>query len=357
MLHRLRNRDAFPGARYETYVAAIFIRAGFDLAFENEADGSTTHCEFTATNRRTGRAFSVEAKRREGKRLRLGGLFNDALGKRANHTRIVFMDVNTPDDGRGNARPPFLDRVRRRLRSFQGELLNGAPRPSAYVILTNAPWEYNLDGPPARSTFLADGFQIPDFGEGIAFPTLRAAINAREAHIEMHGLMQSIIDHSTIPSTFDGELDVYAGNNLLVRIAVGSRYLFPDQDGRERLGLVTTATVDESKGLALCGVTLEGTNTGSIYTFPLSKAELEAYRRHPDTFFGVPSQRTTHADSLIEFYDFCHESYRAAPKETLLDFMKAWPDQGRLTTLSQPELATLYAESVALTAWRQKGPA
>lgn len=48
LLTRLRNPQGFPGARYETYVAAVFIRAGFDLVFENEQDGSTTHCEFTA---------------------------------------------------------------------------------------------------------------------------------------------------------------------------------------------------------------------------------------------------------------------------------------------------------------------
>jgi hypothetical protein len=73
--------------------------------------------------------------------------------------------------------------------------------------MTNTPWEYDLDGPAARSTYLAEGFQIPHFKEGIAFPTLRDAINAREAHIEMHGLMQSIADHSAIPSTLDRQVE------------------------------------------------------------------------------------------------------------------------------------------------------
>jgi len=61
LLARLRNRDNFWGARYELFVAAIFVRAGFDIEFENEDDGSTTHCEFTATHRQTGNRFSVEA--------------------------------------------------------------------------------------------------------------------------------------------------------------------------------------------------------------------------------------------------------------------------------------------------------
>jgi hypothetical protein len=85
--------------------------------------------------------------------------------------------------------------------------------------------------------------------------------------------------------------------------------LFPDKDGKPRLGLVTTATVAEEEGLAYCGVTLDGAEKAGIYTFPLTREELEAYRRHPDTCFGVPAQRKTRVDSLIEFYDFCFENY------------------------------------------------
>lgn len=65
LIARLKNADGFSGARYEAFVAAAMIRAGFDLEFENEQDGSSTHCEFTATSKITGRKFSVEAKHRE----------------------------------------------------------------------------------------------------------------------------------------------------------------------------------------------------------------------------------------------------------------------------------------------------
>jgi hypothetical protein len=44
LINRLRNKDNFPGARYEVFVAATIIRAGFELEFENEDDGSTSHC-------------------------------------------------------------------------------------------------------------------------------------------------------------------------------------------------------------------------------------------------------------------------------------------------------------------------
>src|SRR6266542_284802 len=354
LLTRLRNPPTFSGARYETYVAAVFIRAGFDLVFENEQDGSTTHCEFTATHRRTGRRFSVEAKRRQSRKLKLGRLFNDALSKQANHTRVVFMDVNTPDDGRGDVRPAFLNILQKRLRASEGTLLNGQPRPAAYVVITNTPWEYDLDGPAARSTYLAEGFQIRDFKEGVALPTLRHAINAREAHIEMQGLMQSIGDHSQIPSTFDGELDVYSHGDAPVRVAVGSHYLFPDKNGENRVGLVTSATVSESESLAYCAVSFGENEAGVICTYPLSKEELDAYRRHPDTFFGVPSQRKTQAESPLDLYDFFHESYCHTPKETLLGFMRGWPDQAHLSALGQADLASLYAEAMAVNSWNKR---
>ena len=354
LLVRLRNLQTFSGARYETYVAAVFIRGGFDLVFEDEQDVSRTHCEFTATHRVSGKQFSVEAKRRESRKLKLGRLFNDALSKEANHTRVVFMDVNTPDDGRRDVRPPFFDMLRKRLRAFEGTVLNGKLRPAAYVVMTNMPWEHDLDDPAARSTYLAEGFEIPDFKEGVVFQTLRAAITAREAHSEMHGLMQSIADHSEIPSTFDGELDVYSRDGAPVRIAVGSRYLFPDRNGEQRVGLVTAATVSESERRAYLGVTLEGADKGAILTLPLSQEELEAYRRHPDTFFGVPSQRKTEAKTALDLYDFFYRSYRHTPKERLLELVKDWPDQTRLATLGQGELASLYAEGMAVTAWRER---
>ena len=62
---RLKDPLNFIGAYYETYVAAAFIKAGFRLDLENEADPSRSHCEFDATYPATGRRFSVEAKARQ----------------------------------------------------------------------------------------------------------------------------------------------------------------------------------------------------------------------------------------------------------------------------------------------------
>ncbi len=345
LLARLRNHEGFAGARYEVQVAAAFIRAGFDLAFEDESDGSTTHCEFTATYRRTGKRFSVEAKRREGYRPRIGRLFNDALGKRANHPRIIFVDLNMRDDGPGTAQAPpaFFDSALRRLRFFEGQQLNGLPRPPAYVFLTNTPWSLYVDDPAPRSGFLAEGFQIADFKDGVLFPSLRQALEAREAHIEMHNLMESIRDHSEIPSTFDGEIPEFAFDNDTPRILVGSRYLVKDADGVERPAEVTTAIVAEDEHIAYCGMTLENGQSG-IWTIPLSDAEMAAWKRHPDTFFGVVGQRSTRAETPLELYDFFHASSKRSTKEDLLKAMADAPDFDTLARLDQPQLASIHAE-------------
>ena len=352
LVARLRNRETFTGARYEVYVAAIFVRAGFDIAFENEQDGSTTHCEFTATNRRTGKRFSVEAKRREGRRLRIGHLFNDALTKRANHTRVIFIDVNSRDDAHDQLQPVFLKNVLRRLRFFEGQTLNGRARPPAYVFLTNAPWEHYLEMPAPRCTVLAEGFQIPDFKEGVWMPSLRHIIDAREAHIEMHGLIQSIKDHSDIPSTFDGEIPEYAFNQNRPRIIVGSRFMVKDQGGIDQPATVTAATVSEEERVAVCGITFED-GRSAIWKAPLSDEEMIAWRRHPDTFFGVLSQRTTRADTPLELYDFFHESCKRSTREQLLEALADAPDFATLAELDQPRLASIHAERLTYGAMAQ----
>ncbi|HEY6898388.1 MAG TPA: SEC-C metal-binding domain-containing protein, partial [Rhodocyclaceae bacterium] len=75
LLNRLKDPGMFQGARYETFVAGALIRAGFDIEFEDEDDRGSTHVEFTATCRKSGKKYSVEAKQRnvtgESERFRL----------------------------------------------------------------------------------------------------------------------------------------------------------------------------------------------------------------------------------------------------------------------------------------------
>lgn len=64
LVKRLKDPANFQGAYYELVVANSLIRAGFELALENETDGTAKHCEFSATSKRTGKKYWVEAKAR-----------------------------------------------------------------------------------------------------------------------------------------------------------------------------------------------------------------------------------------------------------------------------------------------------
>lgn len=349
LIGRLKDRDNFAGARYEVFVAAILIRAGFQLAFENEDDRSSSHCEFTATHNRSGKQFSVEAKHRAGNKFRLGRQLNRALAKKANHQRIVFIDINVPDDAAGNDVPDYLRTALADLRAFEGREINGEPLPDAYLLVTNTPWHHHLDAEAFRCSIMADGFQIRDFKNDTPFPSLRAAIEARARHIEIHELLLSIRDHSDIPSTFDGEIPEFAFGDGAVdaaRLRIGQRYLVKDKDGNERPGLVTTATVVEAERKAICGVSFDD-GSSAMCVWDLSDLEMAAWRRHPDTFFGEVGQRKTKAETPLELYDFFLSSYSKTFKEQLLEAMAAGPDIDELRKLDQSTLASIHAERCA----------
>lgn len=343
LLARLRNRDNFEGARYEIYVAATLIRAGFEIEFENEDDRTTTHCEFTATFTRTGKCFSVEAKHRAGARLRMGRLLIGALEKKANYPRIIFIDINMPDDGRDPHGPALMNSAIRKLRGFEGKIIKGQPLPPAYLIVTNTPWHHHLESTFFRCCMDIDGFQILDFKANAVVPSLRAVIEARERHIELHELIRSVQDHTNIPATFDGDIPEFAFGDGTPRLLIGQHYLVKDGEGIERPGKLTAATVMEAAKKAYCGLTLEN-GKNILCTWPLSDKEMSAWRQHPDTFFGEVGQRKTSAKTPLELYDFFLNSYKKTPKERLLEFMANAPDLKELTRLDQPTLASIYAE-------------
>jgi len=210
------------------------------------------------------------------------------------------------------------------------------------VFVTNAPWDLCLDAPAPRCTALAEGFQIPDFKSGVR-ADLRRVIDARESHIEMHELMKSFKDHADIPTTFDGEIPEYAfgadAHRVLIRRALHGAG--PRRRGSARPGDCRNSYGSGARRL-LCVTFDDGRS--AICTMPLSTEELAAWKRHPDTFFGIVGQRSTHANSALEFYDFFHESFRRESKERLLEVMANAPDFEQLRNLDQPQLASIHAE-------------
>jgi hypothetical protein len=349
LIDRLKDKENFFGARYEVFVAASLIRAGFIIEFEDENDRSSTHCEFTATFTRTGRKFSVEAKYRTGNKFRLGRQLNRALSKRANHERIVFVDVNVPDSNTDESVPKYLSNALIDLRAFEGRHINGRPLPSAYLVVTNSPWHHHLESGTYRCTAMAEGFQIADFKMDTEFRSLRAAIDAREKHIELFNVLSSMRDCTEIPSTFDGEIPEFAFGEAHQRLLIGQRYSFSSSNGEMRTGILTRAIVNESERSALCAMSFED-GSAHICKWPLSDTEMAAWRRHPDTFFGAIERRSHTADDPLELYDFFLISYKQTPKERLIELLAAADDIEELKQLNQPQLASIYAERCTYSA-------
>ena len=84
----------------------------------------------------------------------------------------------------------------------------------------------------------------------------------------------------------------------------------------------------------MCGITFDDGRSG-IWRVPLSDQEMTAWRRHPDTFFGVLSQRTTRAETPLQLYDFFHESCKRSSREQLLEALVDAPDFAALSELDQ----------------------
>jgi SEC-C motif len=346
LITRLKNKQQFYGAYYETFVAGALIRAGFDVELEDETDSTTSHCELTATCRKTGRRFSVEAKIRGPNKAsaEIGNQLYKALKKRANHSRVIFIEENLPAETADGKAMETLKAVLDSLRRREANLtIDGQPAPSAYVIVTNNPHEYDLHG-EVRSWAVAEGYKISDFKMDTVFTSLREALVAREKHIEMYSLMRSLAEHQTIPCTFDGDNPELAFADGGARLQVGQKYALPIENGKTEVGELMDAVVMEERGMA-CGVYRLSDGRSVMVECPLTVAEMNGYRRHPDTFFGKLKKHARKGiKDMLDLYDLFHEGYRNTSKDRLLELMKDAPDLERLNGLEQQELSDIYAE-------------
>ena len=351
LIARLKNKDNFQGAFFEAQVAAWLIKAGFELEFEDESDRTSKHCEFTATYMATGEKYSVEAKSRRiestnSSRAKVGRKLREALEKKANHKRLIFLDLNKPLHTQ-EAADIAVDRAERIVSQSEGLEIDGAPAPPAYVCITNMNDQYALDTSALAMTISFRGFKIHDF-MGDEFPSLREAARARERHRPMFQLFKSLEEHCEIPQTFGGELpsEVFAPNPQS-RLRVGQLYAVPGPDGVDVTARLMQAMVINDK--AHCILQDPATNNSWIGTFDMTPGELADYARHPDTFFGVYQQQTRRVETAMEMFDFFVDGYRETPKSQLIELLREYADKEALRAMSQKELVELLAERYAMS--------
>lgn len=150
LLVRLRHPDQYQGARYELFVIAACVRAGFSVEYEDENDRSRKHPELVATHKATGLQVAIEAKSRhrpgvlgfkapaaapkDGHRARIRSLLFDALKKKPGRPYVIFVDVNLPG-------PAGNEDCRRWVREVGQETLPSIPlellRTANVVLCTN----------------------------------------------------------------------------------------------------------------------------------------------------------------------------------------------------------------------------
>lgn len=226
IVKRLKDINQFQGARYEAYVTASFIRAGFEIELENETDRSISHCEFTATHR-TGAKYSVEAKSRHRQGILgregvapsfdaidadVSTLLVKALRKHSPHQRIAFIDVNVPPHEEPVLRSNWSRQVAGQLQRLEETVKSGDALPPAFLFFTNHGYHYvSAETPEPGRAAIFTGINIPDFkqdqktGAEVVGAEIIAINALSEKYPALKELSESIFNHTKIPQAFEGD--------------------------------------------------------------------------------------------------------------------------------------------------------
>lgn len=347
LIDRIKHPETFPGALYEVRVAAALLRAGYTLQLQDENDRRTTHVEFIATNTVSGATYSVEAKRREGIRMKINRQMYRALSKHSDHPRIVFIDTNDGrlELGRNQADPVAIVEAEGLLDRYERDPI-GKTLPQAYVIATFDPEEHHLDDVALPYGMLLWGFHFDDLRPGPK--TLLQEVAMRRRHAPIFELLESMQKHRQIPATFDGEADAYLGTAPEARLQIGKRIEVLGPDGVQVEGTLESGVVVPNRKAASCFVCTNDQKRFMVQ-IPLTDEELQAYAQHPATFFGVIDHNAGRptAKTALDCFNFFWESSSNTPKDKLLEFMAQAQDIERLKRMSQEEVATEYCARMA----------
>ncbi|WP_249165199.1 YecA family protein [Bradyrhizobium sp. AUGA SZCCT0431] len=355
LVKRLIEPTQFQGAYYETFVANTLIRAGFTLELEDETDGATKHCEFTAVSRKTGKKYWVEAKMRSVSGLlgktdtdgtksenpisHLSHHVTEALKKPASDDRLIFVDLNTPFNPADGSKPAWVEKAHFALVGY--ERRHGEA--DAYVIVTNLPFHRMLNEPPAIMAFPL-GLGMPEFNRP-GMMRLSEAYRRKQEHIDIYNICESIEKYLTFPASFDGSPN---SDPTAQRIKIGETYQFEgvgSPDGT--VGTVTAATVNEVEKIAYIAITPP--QGGSIIIHQSMTDEAMAdYRVYGDAYFGNPRNRPKGTlTTTYELFEWLMECYADTPRARLLELVKSTPHLEDLQKMTDDDLRAHYCEMMA----------
>lgn len=206
IIERLKNPLGFNGARYEVFVFATMIRAGFDLEYLDEASGQNSRVtECVATHNLSKEKVYVEAKTRDvrgvlgapsgnRKKIRLYAKIRDAIEKNPDGPYFVFVDANLPEiteDKRRIEYGKIHGEYEKAMHKYKGSMPN-------LVCVTNIPFHYGEDHAASPSSAL--------IGLNIATdPKYRLA----SEHFLIKAVDDSLQQYAFVPKDFE-EADKHA---------------------------------------------------------------------------------------------------------------------------------------------------
>lgn len=185
LIERLKDFQAFQGARYEVLIAAVFARAGFEIEWIDDSKATGKHPEFIATHKNTGRKVGVETKsrRRPGAMNYIGTvtpethlkgdvfeLYDKAIQQTPGNGMLflIFIDANVPDSPPKGLSSyenipietaPWMVEIRDRLVSIWNDATE--PTSESAVFITNFAFYYGDNDSPSPT------------GMGAFFPSLK----------------------------------------------------------------------------------------------------------------------------------------------------------------------------------------
>ena len=359
LVKRLLDSAQFQGAYYELIVANTLIRAGFSLELEDESDGESKHCEFSAVSRTTGKKYWVEAKMRSVSGIlgktdvdgtksdnplsHLSNHVTAALKKPATNDRLIFVELNAPFNPEEGNEPAWVEKAHHALVRYERR----HDEANAYVIVTNLPFHRMLNDSPVIIAFPL-GLGMPEFNRPGEM-RLSEAYRRKQKHIDIYNICESLENYLAFPATFDGSLpSEQSADPANRRVQIGETYLFEGVGGPEgTLGTVTSATVNEQEKLAYIAVN-RAQGGSVILTQKMNNEAIADYKVHGDSYFGDPGRsKKRDISSTYELFEWLMECYAKTPRARLLELAKGAPRFAELGQMSDDDLRANYCEMIA----------
>jgi hypothetical protein len=351
LLRRLRQPSEFDSAVVETFATAAFALAGFSIEMGEVQKGRGPEAEFRARSKKTGKAFSVEAKRKHGWRAPVdlsGAAFQTELNlwvkrklyaaaRKRLENPVYWFELNLPDINKIGKAEQLQTLVWQAIREAENEIQIGGEAPDpAYVFITSHPY---LSGFQAGETLIMlEGFHLRMSTRGERVEA-EAAMVERDRDRDIVSTLDCFRQVQQVPHSFDGTPDALVGADKkpIDRLRVGQRLQISLPDGTSVAGLATHVV---SQGPTATVVLLdEATGREGIIEVPLTEQEQKAAEALGDAVFGNPNGgRRIPDDDPLQLYDFFLEAYAGSTREVLLSFLEQHPDFEHFRNLPTKDL-------------------